>query len=230
MAGEAERSASPGTEIIPVTANFGTLYVENRVEAAIASHAVLEALAERGADCDAAIVSAFGDPGLGAARELMDIPILGISEAAFLTAHTQGRRYSIVCLTRRLRTWYMECAAEHGLDGRMASARALTVPVADISRAREDLVEHLVTECNLAVDEDDAEVVILGGGPIAGLARQIASRVPVPLVDGVSAAVRLAEALVRLDLRPPERGSFARPDPKPARNLSPALSSMIERD
>ena len=121
MASEARRSASPGTEIVAVTAKFGTLYIENRVEAAIASHAVLEALAEYRADCDAAIISAFGDPGLHAARELMDIPVLGISEAAFLIAYTQGRSYSIVCLTKRLRTWYMECAAEHGLDGRSHS-------------------------------------------------------------------------------------------------------------
>ncbi len=50
MAGEARRSASPGTEIVAVTANFGTLYIENRIEAAIASHAVLESLAEYRAD------------------------------------------------------------------------------------------------------------------------------------------------------------------------------------
>ncbi len=230
MASEARRSASPDTEIVPVTAQFGTLYIENRVEAAIAGHAVLEALAKHRADCDAAIVSAFGDPGLGAAKELMDIPVVGIAEAALLIAYTLGRRYSIVCPTKRLRTWYIECAALHGLDGRMASARALDQPIEDISRAKDDLADHFIEQCNLAVDQDDAEVVILGGGPIAGLARQIAAEVPVPLVDGVSAAVRLAETLVALDFRPPSRGSFALPKSKPAQNLSPALSAMIDRD
>lgn len=229
MASEARRSASPGTEIVAVTANFGTLYIENRIEAAIASHAVLEALAEHRADCDAAIISAFGDPGLHAARELVDIPVLGISEAAFLIAYTQGRRYSIVCLTKRLRTWYMECAAEHGLDGRMASARALTVPVPDITRAKQDLADHLVEQCLLAVEEDDAEVVILGGGPVAGLAREIAPQVPVPVIDGISCAVQLAESLVALNLGPPARGSFAQPASKPAQNLAPALTAMIDR-
>ena len=160
----------------------------------------------------------------------MDIPVVGISEAAFLIAYTQGRRYSIVCLTKRLRTWYMECAAEHGLDGRMASARALTVPVPDITRAKQELADHLVEQCLLAVEEDDAEVVILGGGPVAGLAREIAAQVPVPVLDGVSCAVRLAESLVALDLRAPERGSFARPASKPVQNLSPALAQMIDRD
>jgi Asp/Glu/hydantoin racemase len=229
MAAEARRSASPGTEIAPVTARFGALYVENRVEAAIASHAVLDALAEHGTGADAVIVSAFGDPGLAAARELAEVPVVGVSEAAFLLAWTLGRRYAIVAMTRRLGTWYRECAIEHGLDGRLVSVRALDVPVEDIVRAKEQLRDRLVAECLAAVEADGAEVVILGGGPIAGLAREAAARIPVPALDGVSCAVRLAEALVGLAPRPATRGSFARPPAKPTRGLSPALARLIER-
>ncbi len=105
MAAEARRFASPGTSITAVTAAFGTQYVENRAEAAIAGHAVLDALAKHAASADAAIVCAFGDPGLAAAREFADISIVGIEESAILTAWMLGRRYSIICLTPRLRTW-----------------------------------------------------------------------------------------------------------------------------
>ena len=80
MAAEARRFASPSTEIIAVTAAFGTQYVENRIEAAIAAHAVLDALAKHAAGCDAALICAFGDPGLAAAREFVDIPVVGIEE------------------------------------------------------------------------------------------------------------------------------------------------------
>ena len=137
MAAEARRFASPGTAITAVTAAFGTQYVENRAEAAIASHAVLDALAKHAAGADAAIVCAFGDPGLAAAREFADIPIVGIEESAILAAWMLGRRYSIICLTPRLRTWYIECAQDHGLAGRLASVRALDAPIADITRAKE---------------------------------------------------------------------------------------------
>jgi Asp/Glu/hydantoin racemase len=229
MAAEARRSASPTTEIATATARFGALYIENRVEAAVAAHAVLEVLAEHGPDAEGAIVAAFGDPGLAAARELSDIPVVGLCESALLMAHPLGRRCSIVCLTRRLRTWYMESAAEHGLAGRLASVRALDVPIADIVSAKDDLRERLVEECLRAVEEDEAEVIILGGGPLAGLAREAADRIPVPTLDGVSCAVRLAEALVALGPRPPRRGSFARPPSKPARGLSPALARLIDR-
>src|ERR1700749_3446436 len=142
MAAEARRFASPSTEIVAVTAEFGTQYVENRVEAAIASHAVLDALAKNAADCAAAIVSAFGDPGLAAAREFADIPVVGIEESAILTAWMLGRRYSIICLTPRLRTWYIECAQEHGLAGRLASVPALEAAVTDITQAKEAFRER----------------------------------------------------------------------------------------
>ncbi len=230
MAAEARRFASPGTEIVAVTAAFGTQYVENRAEAAIASHAVLDALARYAAGCDAAIVSAFGDPGLAAAREFTDIPVFGIEESAILTAWTLGRRYSIICLTPRLRTWYIECAQEHGLAGRLASVRALDVPIADITRAKEQLQDRLLAECRLAIEQDDAEVIIFGGGPIAGLAREVAGTVPVPTLDGVPCAVRLAEAVAGLHPRPPSRGSFARPRPKPAKGLAPELMRRIIGD
>jgi allantoin racemase len=230
MAAEARRYASASTEIIAVTAEFGTQYVENRVEAAIASHAVLDLLAKHTAGCDAAMICAFGDPGLAAAREFADIPVVGIEESAILVAWVLGRRYSIICLTPRLRTWYIECAQEHGLAGRLASVRALDLPIADITRAKEQLRDRLVEQCMLAIEQDEAEVIIFGGGPIAGLARETRDMVPVPCLDGVSCAVRMAEALVALNPRPPSRGSFARPRGKPVQGLSPELMRRIVGD
>jgi allantoin racemase len=227
MLSEARLFASPGTEITAVTASFGTQYVENRVEAAIAGHAVLDALATHMAAHDAAIVSAFGDPGLAAAREFADIPIFGIEESALLTAWTLGRRIAIVCLTPRLGRWYQECAEEHGLAGRLVCVRALDVPIPDITQAKDQLRARLLEECARAIDEDDAEVIIFGGGPIAGLAREAAAEIPVPALDGISCAVRLAEAVAGLHPRPPSRGSFARPRRKAAKGLSRALMRRI---
>jgi Asp/Glu/hydantoin racemase len=109
----------------------------------------------------------------------------------------------------------------------MASARALDVPIPDITRARETVKEPLLEQCLRAVDEDGAEVIIVAGGPAAGLAREIQDRIPVPTIDGVSCAVRLAEMLIGLNARPLTRGSFARPSYKPAKGLSPALMRQI---
>jgi Asp/Glu/hydantoin racemase len=228
IAAEAQRSASAGTDITAVTARFGTQYVENRIEAAIAAHAVVDTLAIHMASHDAAIIAAFGDPGLGAAREFADIPVLGLEESALLAAWPLGRRIAIVCLTVRLGRWYQECAEELGLAGRLVSVRPLDVAITDIASAKEQLRERLLEECRHAVELDAAEVIIFGGAPIAGLAREAAADIPVPVLDGVSCAVRLAEAIVGLQPRPPSRGSFARPGPKPAQGLSPELTRHVE--
>ena len=165
IAAEAGRSASAGTEITAVTARFGTQYIENRIEAAIAGHAVLDVLATHMAGHDAAIIAAFGDPGLAAAREFADIPVFGIEEAALLTAWTLGRRIAIICLTSRLAVWYQECAEEHGLAGRLVSVRPLDVPIPDIVKQRINFVLDLLQECEHAIEQDAAEVIIFGGAP-----------------------------------------------------------------
>jgi len=228
MAAEARAAASPGVEIVEATAPFGAQYVENRVEAAIAAHAVLQILAERAGECDVAIVAAYGDPGLGAARELSPIPVVGPTESSLICAWPLATRFSIVCMTQRLGRWYAEAAAEHGLAARLASVRPYEGEVADVARAAEDLAEPIAALALQCIEQDGAEAVIFGGGPLAGLARELADRLPVPALDGVACAVRLAEALAGLGLKKATRGSFAAPSPKPTMGLSPALARVFE--
>src|SRR5205823_4648961 len=86
-------AAAPGTELIPLTAPRGVPYIASRAEAQIGGTIALEMLAEHQHDADAAIIAAFGDPGLFGARELFDIPVVGMAEGAMLTACMLGRRF-----------------------------------------------------------------------------------------------------------------------------------------
>src|SRR5258708_28945537 len=91
-----QRAASPGTSLIPLTAPRGVPYISTRAEAQIGGAVALEMLAERHRDVDAAIIAAFGAPGLFAPRELFDIPVVGMAEAALITACMVGRRFCLV--------------------------------------------------------------------------------------------------------------------------------------
>src|SRR6185437_12366600 len=113
------------------------------------------------------------------------------------------------------------------LAGRLASVRALDAPIGDIMQARQQFSDALLRTCLDAIEHDEAEVIIFGGGPIAGLARELRDQVPVPTLDGVSCAVRMAEALVGLRPRPPQHGRFARPAAKPAKGLAAELMGRI---
>lgn len=226
---EARRAASPGVELTLLTAPFGVAYIETRAEAAVGAYATLNLLAEHHAGHDAAVVAAFGDPGLAAAREMLPIPVVGLTEAALMSAAMLGGRFSIVAISRRIRAWYQETVDMHGLGGRLASIRCLDEALADIGKVQTDKGEQLLALCETAVREDGADVIIIAGAPLAGLARSIAGRIPVPVVDGVSSAVRHAETLAALGPRAATAGSYAPPPEKDWKGLSPALARLIGR-
>ena len=230
IASAARSVAGPETKLVPVTAPKGVPYIATRAEATIGGAVALEMLAEMHRDFDAAIIAAFGDPGLGGARELVPIPVIGLAEAGMLTACMLGRAFAIVTFSSALEPWYQECVAWHGLQGRCAGVRALSGTFNSISDVQEEKEGLLVELAQRAIDEDGADVVVLAGAPLAGLARRVRERVPVPVVDCVEAAVKQAEAIVSLAPRKAEQGTYRRPGAKPCIGLPEALSRWIAHE
>ncbi|SDH06913.1 Asp/Glu/hydantoin racemase [Bradyrhizobium sp. Rc2d] len=223
-----QRAAAPGTELVPCTASRGVPYIATRTEAQIGGAIALEMLAEQHTKVDAAIIAAFGDPGLFAARETFDIPVIGLAEAAMLTACMAGRRFAIVTFAQALGPWYEECVRDHGLRERCAGIRMLDTPFKAISEVGTEKEDLLVDLAQRAIVEDEADVLIFAGAPLSGLAERVADRIPVPVVDQVVAAVKQAEALVALRLRKATAGTFRRPAAKPTTGLADALGARLE--
>jgi len=226
---EARRAASPGTAITMLTAPFGVAYIETRFEALIGAYAVANLVAEHASGHDAIIVAAFGDPGVQGIREVLDIPVVGLTEAALASACLLGNRFSIVAISRRITAWYREMVEHNGLLGRLASIRSLDAPLRDIGAVQADHAARLRELCAAVVEEDGADAIILGGAPLAGLARTISGQIPVPVVDGVSSAVKHAETLVALQPGAARGGSFAPPPVKPNAGLSAAMQALLRR-
>ncbi|MDO5642196.1 MAG: aspartate/glutamate racemase family protein [Paracoccus sp. (in: a-proteobacteria)] len=227
LSNAARAVAQPGTVLDVATASRGVPYISTRAEALLAGVELLEILAERGRDYDAAIVAAFGDPGLGAARELFDLPVIGLAEAGMLTACMLGKRFAIVTFSTALGPWYRECLEWHGLQGRAAGIFMLDEHFDDIATVQSDKAGMLVRLANRAITESDADTIILAGAPLAGLAGQVRDLLPVPVIDCAEAAMKQAEALAALRPAAPRAGTFRRPAPKPSVGLPPALADHI---
>ncbi|WP_037370729.1 aspartate/glutamate racemase family protein [Amycolatopsis orientalis] len=223
---EAERSAAPTTELVVRTAPYGVEYIETRFESLIAAGAVAQVVAEH-RDVDGIVVAAFGDPGMPALKELADVPVLGITEAALCAAALQGQRFSVIAISDRITAWYRECVERFGFGGRLASIRSIREALRGIGTVQHDFRASLVELARLAVAEDGADVVVLAGAPLAGLAREVAGEIPVPVVDGIGAGIRFAEAVVGLKSGPHRAGSFAVPPRKARSGLSPELDAML---
>lgn len=223
----ARLAAPPHASLSFVTAQRGVPYISTRTEALIGGLEVMNILAEQSSDHDAAIVAAFGDPGLGAAREMFPIPVVGLAEAGMLSACMLGRRFSIVSFAAALKPWYQECVEWHRMESRCASIRTLDNRFRDISDVQNERETLLVQLARQAVEEDGADVIVLAGAPLSGLARRVKNQIPVPVVDCVAAAVGQALALLGLQAIQPTQGAFARPAAKSSEGIAPALASWI---
>jgi Asp/Glu/hydantoin racemase len=227
---EARRVALADTQIEMATAASGVAYIETRFEALLGAHAVANIAGERKGEYDALLVAAFGDPGLLELREVLDVPVVGMTEAALMTAAQLGQRIGIIAISRRITAWYRECVDRYGMLGRLAGIRHLDRPLRDPGTVQEDHGAHLIELSHRAVEEDGADVLILAGAPLAGLARSVADRLPVPVVDGVSSGVCQAQALTRLATARAQAGSFAKLPAKPNAGLSGGLAAVLLRE
>ena len=221
------KAAAPDVTIDAITAERGLPYISTRTEEAIAAVATLEMLARHHAGYDAAIIAAFGDPGLWAAKELYDIPVVGLAEASMLSACALGRRFGIVTFAHDLGDWYEDSVRRERMEARCAGIRSLDEPFAAVSDVQREKHNKLVELAMAAVEEDGADVVIIAGAPLAGLAEQVKAQVPVPLVDCCMAAVVQATGAVRLGTLKATRGSGRRPAPKPSTGLDARLAARL---
>jgi len=227
MVREAGKLLSPGTELKAVSGRFGGRYVSSRATYAIAGHAALDAYAEHGADVDAVALACFGDPALLALKEIAHQPVVGMAEASCLTAAAMGGRFAIVTGGERWGPMLREFVALMGMSERLTFVQTVAPTGADIAREPERALGLLADACRACVTEHGADSVILGGAGLAGLATRISDKVPVPLIDGLAACVRMAEHLARTGAGKAKVGSYARTPPVESVGLGKPLARLL---
>ena len=215
IAATARAAASPGTEIVGLTPPFGAASVEGSYESYLAAVAVQEAVRAYPEPYDAVVQAGYGEHGREGLQEIADGPVVDITEAAATTAQFLGHRYSVVTTLDRTVPLIEDRLLLAGLSQRCASVRASGLAVLELESDPERALEAIVEQAERAVREDHAEVICLGCGGMAGLGEAVAARTGAPVVDGVAAAVTIAEGLVRLGLQTSRVRTYARPRPKP---------------
>ncbi|MFJ8822994.1 aspartate/glutamate racemase family protein [Streptomyces sp. NPDC102467] len=222
---QARAVAAPGTEIVALTPAFGAESVEGNYESYLAAIAVMETVRAYPEPFDAVIQAGYGEHGREGLQEILDVPVVDITEAAASTAQYLGHRYSVVTTLDRAVPLIEDRLKLAGLTDRCASVRASGMAVLDLERDPDAALEAIVEEAARAVDTDRAEVICLGCGGMAGLAERVRERTGVPVVDGVAAAVTVAESLVRLGLTTSKVRTYASPRSKKIRNWPPLIGS-----
>ena len=228
LADVAREAAGPETEITSATGAFGVRLIGHRAEASLAEHAVLERIAENADSVDGVLIGVSGDTALRAARAMVDIPVVGMTEAAMLMACMLGGRFGLITFSTPSTPLYRELVESHGLMARLAGMRTIDVTFAQAFGERDTMTAPILEAADALIGEDGAETLIVVGAAGAGLAAKLQPRVPVPLLDGITCGVLLVEALIRLGAPKPARGSYALPPGNLVKGLSAVLTDRLK--
>jgi len=191
-------AARPGTQLLGVTARHGVPAIESHTDEVWGALAVLteiERLEQTATPPDAYVIACFGDTGLAGAREVAAGPVVGMTEAALSTAALLAHRFSIITMPRRTLEQSDRVVRTLGL-GHRCTVRAVDEPVSEVEHGSVHLLDLFVAEALLAVRHDGAEAIILGCAGLADLVGPLQDRLGIPVVEGVSAAVALADGLL----------------------------------
>src|SRR4051812_25200197 len=225
----AKASAAPGTEIIAVTGTFGPRIIASRSENAIAEHSTIALVSRHAHDCDAVVIAVSYDTGARGARELLPIPVVGMTEAGLLTACMLGGRIGVIVFGRRVLPMYQEVVAGYGLASRIAGWRAIESTAAYARGAHPELDAEIVTVARDLIERDGAESIVLTGAVMAGVPRRLQPSIPVPVVDCIAAGIHQCELLVRMQLPKPQTGSYAMPAGRELVNVDAAIVRAFTR-
>ncbi|MFP1893257.1 aspartate/glutamate racemase family protein [Lonsdalea quercina] len=212
----ARRAAHAGTEILSVCASHGAPSIEGHADEAIAALGVLEQIRQgRAQGVHGHVIACFGDPGLLAARELAAAPVVGIAEAAMHMATLVATRFSIVTTLPRTLIIARHLLHQYGFERHCAALHAIDLPVLALEDGQ-GLAQQKVRElCIQAKQKDGSGAIVLGCGGMADLAVELTRELEIPVIDGVSAAVKLVESLVGMGLSTSKYGDLDYPLPKP---------------
>lgn len=215
IAESAIKVAAQSTEIIAVSPSQGVVSIEGHYDEAIASFHLLDLVRQgQHQQIDGHIIACFGDPALDAARELAEAPVIGIAEAAFHMATLIATKFSIVTTLQRTKIIAEHLLHKYGYVHKCEKIHCIDLPVLDLEKNEKATYEKLLETCLLAKKNDGIGAIVLGCGGMSKHAEKISEELNIPVIDGVTAAVKLIEALHGLKLRTSKWGDYDYPNQK----------------
>jgi allantoin racemase len=229
MRATAQQAIGDAAAIQAFTAQSGPAIISSRSENAIALAEMLRLAAAHQEGHDVLMLGVSIDTGLQALREMLDIPVVGMAEAALLTASMLGGKIGCLTLGAAMVPVYEELTASYGLASRVSKWRAIEVPSAfKVTDADPEVERALIQASKQLVQQDGSDVIVLCGAVLAGYARQVSTAVGVPVVDPAQAAALQALTLARMRPAKQSGGSFARPKGRLFSGIDPSIAALYK--
>lgn len=200
--------ARPDTEIVATNSQSGPASIQGFLDVATCVPGLLDEVA-RHPDVDAIVVACFDDTGVDAVRTLVSVPVLGIGESAYHAASMISTKFSVITTLSRSVPGLENNLMRYGLMQKCARVRATDIPVLKLEEGDPETLLKIRTEIREAIEQDKAEAIVLGCAGMADLMAQLSQEFGLPVIDGVSAGITFAEALVNNNLRTSKIGAYS---------------------
>ncbi|HVO21983.1 MAG TPA: aspartate/glutamate racemase family protein [Anaeromyxobacter sp.] len=227
----AERVFTPPWNCTVVCAPGGPESLESWRDYALAAVATMPLLEEH-RSADGVVLACFGDPGLPALKEVAEVPVVGIAEAALSQALLLGGRLGILAGMSRAVPLMDALVRDYGLGERYAGTESLELRVLQLGADRAATLQALTAAAG-RLARRGADVLVLGCAGLGPFRAELAGAVPLAVIDPVDAGCRALRALVEAGLSTGRAGLYARPPPQRMNRLeavfSPGLSRLLER-
>jgi allantoin racemase len=202
----------PETQLDMFAADSGVPYIESSLEFYFSQVAVARKVIEVASmGYDAVVGTAFLDNGLDAARELVDIPVVGPAKTTLYMAATLANKFAVIAAAGDLPKHVWAFAKVLGVVDRLVAIPTLQCTVADFLHDEDNAVAMTVTMGRQLMENQGAEALVLGCGATTGLAARVADELGIPVLDPGLTAVKYAEMLVDLGLSHSKRAYPSNP-------------------
>ena len=209
----AKKFASVDTEIVSVEPNVGPESIEGFYDEAFCIPGLVEEI-EKHSDADSYIIACFDDTGLEVIRSITQKPVIGIGEAAYHIATMVAGNFTVITTLSRSIRPLTHNLKKYGLFENCVKVTAIEVPVLDLENISSENLYKINKVIKDTIENDNVESIILGCAGMADLARNLEIKHKLPVIEGVSSAVVLAESLVNLKIKTSKVGSYALPRKK----------------
>lgn len=214
---EGSDAAGPGVEIVTVTPEVGPLTIETYYDDFLAIPGILKEIIKHEDQFDAFVIACWGDPGIEAAREVTDKPVVGIAEASMYVCNMIAAKWAVATVLHRIKDFVGKTVLKTGFHvgptERCIGVFTTDLSVADTEHLREAACNTLESAGRKAMAQG-AEAIALGCAGMSGLDVELEAKLGIPVVDSVRASVQMAESLVRLGKRTSKVNTYKFPERK----------------
>lgn len=198
--------ASECTEVGVCNLDYGPESIESEYDVALCIPNLLEKAKEAEEEgYDGIIVDCFADPGVKAAREILNIPVVGPCESSMLIASSLAKSFSVVTVLPNVVSVIDNISKTLGVQPNVASIRFVHIPVLELDD-KDRLKKALLEEMIKAIEHDDAHGLVLGCTGFMGLASELQEQLKqggydVPVIDPGFAATKMLETMIAMDVK-----------------------------